>query len=165
MKHHVHSIIGLSGLIILLGGCSAPASSQPASKSTAPKEAVQTQPPTPSSSLEYQMSDADFEKKFGIARSDMARAPEARLATVPPLPAKMFKAQRGGWIDFVVEVDTRARVSKVEVIGYSEPDIVIPASADSIWKWWFFDGTKPGQYLLRITFTLVGPYHADVSIN
>jgi hypothetical protein len=95
----------------------------------------------------------------------MKRAPKPRLAPVPPLPFKMVQAQRGGWIDFVVEIDDSARVSMVEVVGYSEPDIVIPASADTIRKWWFSDGTKPGRYLLRATFTLVGPRQADVKFN
>jgi hypothetical protein len=111
------------------------------------------------------MSPADFETKFGVARSDMARIPKPRLAPVPPLPAEMFQAQRGGWIDFVVEVDDHARVSKVAVVGYSEPNVVIPASADTIRKWWFVSGTKPGPYLLRATFTLVGPNQADVTFN
>jgi hypothetical protein len=165
MKNHILTLAGLSGLLVLLGGCGTPASSPPAQKGPAPQEAVQIQASAPSRSLEYQMAPADFEKRFGIARSGMARAPKPRLAPVPPLPWNMFEAQRGGWIDFVVEIDIHARVSKVEVVGYSEPNVVVPASADTIRKWWFFDGTKPGPYLLRATFTLVGPNQADVTFN
>lgn len=165
MKHPILILVGLPGLFILLGGCSTPAFSPPPQKSAAPREAAQIQAPAPSSSLEFQLSPADFEKKFGVARSDMARAPKPRMAPVPPLPAKMIQAKRGGWIDFVMYVDDHARVSKVDVVGYSEPNVVIPASADTIRKWWFFDGTKPGPYLLRTTFTLVGPNQADVAFN
>jgi len=164
MKYQTLAVAGLFSLL-LLGGCSTPASAPSTPNDVSKQEAAQIQVPVPSGSLEYEMPIEDFEKKFGVARADIARAPKPRLAPVPPLPWKMFQARRGGWIDFVVDIDDHARVSKVEVVGYSEPNVVIPASADTIRKWWFFDGTKPGRYLLRATFTLVGPNQADVTFN
>ncbi len=164
MKNHTLAVAGLCS-VLLLGGCSTPASAPSTPNGASQREAAQIQVSVPSGSLEYEMPTVDFEKKFGVARADMARAPKPRLAPVPPLPWKMFQAKRGGWIDFVVDVDDHARVAKVEVVGYSEPDVVIPASADTIRKWCFFDGTKPGRYLLRATFTLVGPNQADVAFK
>lgn len=111
------------------------------------------------------MTSSDFQKMFGVGRSAMPRIPKPRLAPVPPLAAKMFEAQRGGWIDFVLSIDDDARVSKVEVVGYSDPRLVIPAATALIRRWRFFDGTKPGYYLLRVTYSIVGSDHADVAFR
>jgi len=164
MKPHIAILASASANLVLLAACSTSAVAPPPSANTLQKSAV-LQKSERGKHDEFHMDGADFEKKFGSDRSTIERAPKPVVAPIPPLPTKMFQGGRGGWIDFIVRIDESARVSRVDVVGYSEPDIVIPASAESIRKWRFSNGTKPGYYQLRLSFFIVGPSHADVSFE